>query len=61
MSEAAIKYADRILHEFRRGKKAASVSPGDFMECLIICTDGSVEKITGHWACEILARTMKEK
>lgn len=57
----SLEYADRILHEFRRGKKAASVAKGDILECLITCTDGSVEHVTGYWAVEIMERHDAEK
>lgn len=58
---STLEYADRILHEIRRGKKAASVAPGDFLECLITCTDGTVERVRGYWACEIMKRVDEEK
>jgi len=57
----SIEYADRILHEFRRGKKAASVAKGEALECLITCTDGSVERVHGYWAVEIMKRVDAEK
>ncbi len=61
MSLTSLEYADRILHEFRRGKKAASVAKGDILECLITCTDGTVERVHGYWAVEIMNRVDTEK
>lgn len=57
----ALEYADRILHEFRRGKKAVSVTKGDILECLITCTDGTVERVHGYWAFEIMKRVDAER
>jgi hypothetical protein len=60
MKLSALEYADRVLHEFRHGKKAASVIKGEPLECIITCTDGSIERVTGYWACEIMKRVEAE-
>jgi len=56
----SLEYADRVLEEFRPGKKAEAVSRDGLLRCAILCTDGTVEHITGYWAVEIMKRADAE-
>jgi hypothetical protein len=52
----ALAYADKLLEEFRPGKKAASVESTGFLKVTITCTDGTKQSTSGYWAVEIMKR-----
>ncbi len=53
-----LAYANKILNELRPGKIAISVAKGKDLECLITCSDGSIERVLGYWAVEIMNRPL---